>query len=240
RAENQNLLDTISELKARMKNGENGKSVNTKFLLELQVVQIVLWVVDSGCSKHMTGDRSLLRNFVEKFMGTVRFGNDNVAPKGLWRLFMSKNSPSTSSIIVETHEAPPVVTTSDEQTSPISLQESDEFNQEDSTNFDGNTQFVPYDSLNHEEIESSTTNLEPSNVQNFHQVQPSTHIWTKDHPIDQVIGDPSKPILSCKDDCKSTSGGLQFLGGKLVSWSSKKQDCTAMSTAEAEYVSLSA
>ncbi|GJW02231.1 hypothetical protein Tco_1561087 [Tanacetum coccineum] len=33
---------------------------------------------------------------------------------------------------------------------------------------------------------------------------------------------------------------MQFLGGKLVSWSSKKQDCTAMSTAEAEYVSLSA
>nr|GEZ83467.1 hypothetical protein [Tanacetum cinerariifolium] len=43
----------------------------------------------------------------------------------------------------------------------------------------------------------------------------------------------------CKDDCKSTSGGLQFLVGKLVSWSSKKQDCTAMSTVEAEYVSLS-
>ncbi|GJZ05221.1 retrovirus-related pol polyprotein from transposon TNT 1-94 [Tanacetum coccineum] len=45
---------------------------------------------------------------------------------------------------------------------------------------------------------------------------------------------------ACKDDCKSTSGGLQFLGEKLMSWSSKKQDCTAMSTAEAEYVSLSA
>ncbi|GJW33967.1 hypothetical protein Tco_0053999, partial [Tanacetum coccineum] len=45
--------------------------------------------------------------------------------------------------------------------------------------------------------------------------------------------------VSCKDDCKSTSGGLQFLGGKLMSWNSKKQDCTAMSTAEAEYVSLS-
>ncbi|GKB88240.1 retrovirus-related pol polyprotein from transposon TNT 1-94 [Tanacetum coccineum] len=42
----------------------------------------------------------------------------------------------------------------------------------------------------------------------------------------------------CKDDCKITSGGLQFLGEKLVSWSSKKQDCTAMSTAEGEYVSL--
>ncbi|GJZ94000.1 retrovirus-related pol polyprotein from transposon TNT 1-94 [Tanacetum coccineum] len=43
------------------------------------VIQIVLWIVDSGCSKHMTGDRSLLRNFIEKFMGTVRFGNDNFA-----------------------------------------------------------------------------------------------------------------------------------------------------------------
>nr|GEW39190.1 copia protein [Tanacetum cinerariifolium] len=41
----------------------------------------------------------------------------------------------------------------------------------------------------------------------------------------------------CNDDCKSTSGGIQFLGDKLVSWS-KKQDCTGMSTTEAEYVSL--
>nr|GEV09290.1 G-type lectin S-receptor-like serine/threonine-protein kinase At4g27290 [Tanacetum cinerariifolium] len=41
------------------------------------VVQIVLRIVDSGCSKHMTGDRSLQKNFVEKFIGTVRFGNDH-------------------------------------------------------------------------------------------------------------------------------------------------------------------
>ncbi|GJX50463.1 retrovirus-related pol polyprotein from transposon TNT 1-94 [Tanacetum coccineum] len=44
---------------------------------ETKVVQIVLWYLDSGCSKHMTGDRSRLRNFVEKFIGTVRFGNDH-------------------------------------------------------------------------------------------------------------------------------------------------------------------
>nr|GEX58997.1 hypothetical protein [Tanacetum cinerariifolium] len=44
-----------------------------------KVVQIVLWIVDSGCSKHKTGDRSLLRNFIEKFMGIVLFGNDNFA-----------------------------------------------------------------------------------------------------------------------------------------------------------------
>ncbi|GKC64111.1 integrase, catalytic region, zinc finger, CCHC-type containing protein, partial [Tanacetum coccineum] len=41
------------------------------------VVQIVLWYLDSGCSKHMTGDRSRLKNFMKKFIGTVRFEKDH-------------------------------------------------------------------------------------------------------------------------------------------------------------------
>nr|GEX09922.1 putative late blight resistance protein homolog R1B-23 [Tanacetum cinerariifolium] len=44
----------------------------------------------------------------------------------------------------------------------------------------------------------------------------------------------------CIDSRKSTSRGIQFLGDKLFSWMSKKQNCTAMSSAEAEYVALSA
>ncbi|GJW14775.1 retrovirus-related pol polyprotein from transposon TNT 1-94 [Tanacetum coccineum] len=44
----------------------------------------------------------------------------------------------------------------------------------------------------------------------------------------------------CVDTHKSTSGGIQFLGDKLITWMSKKQDCTAMSSAKAEYVALSA
>nr|GEU45456.1 retrovirus-related Pol polyprotein from transposon TNT 1-94 [Tanacetum cinerariifolium] len=46
---------------------------------EHQVVQIVLWYLDSRCSKHMTGNRSQLINFVNKFLGTVRFRNDHIA-----------------------------------------------------------------------------------------------------------------------------------------------------------------
>ncbi|GJZ72639.1 hypothetical protein Tco_0636785 [Tanacetum coccineum] len=42
------------------------------------VVQIVLWYLDSGCSKHMIGDRSHLTNFVNKFLGTVKLENDHV------------------------------------------------------------------------------------------------------------------------------------------------------------------
>nr|GEY11580.1 uncharacterized mitochondrial protein AtMg00810-like [Tanacetum cinerariifolium] len=45
----------------------------------------------------------------------------------------------------------------------------------------------------------------------------------------------------CLDSRKSTSGGIQLLGGdKLASWVSKKQDCTSISFTETEYVSLSA
>nr|GEY33000.1 integrase, catalytic region, zinc finger, CCHC-type, peptidase aspartic, catalytic [Tanacetum cinerariifolium] len=43
------------------------------------IVQICLWIIDSGCSKHMMGNRALLTNFVEKFLGTVRFGNNDFA-----------------------------------------------------------------------------------------------------------------------------------------------------------------
>nr|GFA30258.1 hypothetical protein [Tanacetum cinerariifolium] len=43
-------------------------------------LEIVLFIVDSGCSKHMTGNLKLLINFVETFMGTVKFGNDQIEP----------------------------------------------------------------------------------------------------------------------------------------------------------------
>ncbi|GJW71688.1 hypothetical protein Tco_0128605 [Tanacetum coccineum] len=43
------------------------------------IVQLILFIVDSGCTKHMTGNLKLLCNFVEKFLGTVHFGNDQFA-----------------------------------------------------------------------------------------------------------------------------------------------------------------
>ncbi|GJZ28531.1 hypothetical protein Tco_0573178 [Tanacetum coccineum] len=56
------------------------ESVVTKvYTRRNMVVQIVLWYLDSGCSKHMTRDRSQLTNFVHKFLGTVKFGNDQIA-----------------------------------------------------------------------------------------------------------------------------------------------------------------
>nr|GEU68557.1 retrovirus-related Pol polyprotein from transposon TNT 1-94 [Tanacetum cinerariifolium] len=69
-------------------------------------------------------------------------------------------------------------------------------------------------------------------------------LFTKPLPVERfkyLVRRLDSDHAGCLDSCKSTYGGIQFLGGdKLVSWPSKKQDCTSMSSAKAEYVSLSA
>nr|GEU60742.1 integrase, catalytic region, zinc finger, CCHC-type, peptidase aspartic, catalytic [Tanacetum cinerariifolium] len=67
------VLNAINDVNARSKSKSAKKNSKRK------VVQIVLWYLDSGCSKHMTRDRSQLTNFVNKFLGTVKFKNDHVA-----------------------------------------------------------------------------------------------------------------------------------------------------------------
>ncbi|GJQ94877.1 hypothetical protein Tco_0006016 [Tanacetum coccineum] len=69
-AKSKNLGSTSVVAKSRLSVVKTPTATN-------KVIQLVLWIVDSGCSKHMTGNLQLLRNFIEKFIGTVRFGNDH-------------------------------------------------------------------------------------------------------------------------------------------------------------------
>nr|GEY79577.1 integrase, catalytic region, zinc finger, CCHC-type, peptidase aspartic, catalytic [Tanacetum cinerariifolium]GEZ00863.1 integrase, catalytic region, zinc finger, CCHC-type, peptidase aspartic, catalytic [Tanacetum cinerariifolium] len=61
-----------------IKSAENS-DLNASLQEKVLVVQIVLWCLDSRCFKHMIEDRSQLTNFVNKFLCTVKFGNDHVA-----------------------------------------------------------------------------------------------------------------------------------------------------------------
>nr|GEY21936.1 retrovirus-related Pol polyprotein from transposon TNT 1-94 [Tanacetum cinerariifolium] len=63
--------------------------------------------------------------------------------------------------------------------------------------------------------------------------------YTKDSGF-ELTGFSDADYARYEDTFKSTSGGAQFLGEKLMSWSSKKQDYTSLSIVESEYVSLSA
>ncbi|GJW30520.1 hypothetical protein Tco_0047395 [Tanacetum coccineum] len=63
-------------------------------------------------------------------------------------------------------------------------------------------------------------------------------LWYSKDSGFELIAYSDADLTGCNDDCKSTSGRIQFLRDTLVSWSLKKQDCTTMSTGEAEYLSL--
>ncbi|GJR95757.1 retrovirus-related pol polyprotein from transposon TNT 1-94 [Tanacetum coccineum] len=53
---------------------------NVKSLLKnTNLIEIILFIFGCGCSKHMTGNLKLLSNFVEKFLGTAKFRNDQIA-----------------------------------------------------------------------------------------------------------------------------------------------------------------
>nr|GEV32446.1 hypothetical protein [Tanacetum cinerariifolium] len=67
------LPDTVRNTNPRM-------STSTGLNHKPNIVQLILFIIDSGCTKHVKGNLKLLCNFVKKFVGTVRFGNDQFAP----------------------------------------------------------------------------------------------------------------------------------------------------------------
>ncbi|GKA15652.1 hypothetical protein Tco_0695399 [Tanacetum coccineum] len=71
-AKSRNLGATSVVVKSRFSVAKTPTATN-------KVIQLVLWIIDSGFSKHMTGNLKLLRNFVEKFMRIVRFNYDHFA-----------------------------------------------------------------------------------------------------------------------------------------------------------------
>nr|GFD21220.1 hypothetical protein [Tanacetum cinerariifolium] len=63
---------------------------------------------------------------------------------------------------------------------------------------DGNTFVNPFaiSSTSAPQASSSSQNMDPSNMHTFYQPYPHEFQWTKDHPLEQVIGEPSQPVLT--------------------------------------------
>nr|GFB05077.1 hypothetical protein [Tanacetum cinerariifolium] len=75
---------------------------------------------------------------------------------------------------------------------PISSQDVDELNP--NAMFDGNMFVNPFANPSTSAAESSSSqNLDPSNMHTFYQPYPYEFKWTKDHPLEQVMGEPSRP-----------------------------------------------
>ncbi|KAM7466521.1 hypothetical protein LguiB_014083 [Lonicera macranthoides] len=65
----------------------------------------------------------------------------------------------------------------------------------------------------------------------------SLGIWYTFDTSSSIVGYCDADWAGCTDDRKSTSGSCFYIGNNLVAWSSKKQNCISLSTAEAEYIS---
>jgi hypothetical protein len=65
---------------------------------------------------------------------------------------------------------------------------------------------------------------------------PNLGLWYPEGSHFEILGYSDADYVRCKVDRKSTFSTCQFLGWSLISWSSKKQNFVALSTAEAEYV----
>ncbi|GKB60730.1 hypothetical protein Tco_0916916 [Tanacetum coccineum] len=107
---------------------------------------------------------------------------------------------SSSSIVIKENEAPQIVSSLEEQVAsePNTLvlnDNADELVQQDVAKLDRNVFYNPLQTLVFEEAQSSSTYQDLSNMHEFHQTHHSTDKWTKNHPIEQVIGDPLKLVM---------------------------------------------
>nr|GFB57607.1 hypothetical protein [Tanacetum cinerariifolium] len=102
---------------------------------------------------------------------------------------------STASTSIADTAAIPTNSSSHATNVPISSHDADELNL--NAMVDGNTFVNPFaNSSTSAAASSSSQNVDPSNMHTFYQPYPHEFQWTKDHPLEQVIGEPSRPVLT--------------------------------------------
>ncbi|WVZ89598.1 hypothetical protein U9M48_035978 [Paspalum notatum var. saurae] len=68
------------------------------------------------------------------------------------------------------------------------------------------------------------------------QAYPGIGLWYPKGASFELLGYSDSDFVGCRVERNSISGGCYLLGRSLVLWSSKKQNCVSLSTAEAEYI----
>ncbi|GJU97040.1 hypothetical protein Tco_1326311 [Tanacetum coccineum] len=127
--------------------------------------------------------------------------NSEVSDNSIANTLDNEDTPSSSSIIVQDIDASQIVTSSEEtiaqeSSTPVLDSHSNEQIQEDLAELDRNIIMHSFGNPEFKEAELSSNYQDPPNLHEFHQQHRYTDKWTKNHPIKQVIGDPSKPVTT--------------------------------------------
>nr|GFC03647.1 hypothetical protein [Tanacetum cinerariifolium] len=102
---------------------------------------------------------------------------------------------STTSTTIADNVPIPTNSSSHATNIPITSQDADELNP--NAMIDGNTFVNPFATSSSNAAEtSSSQNVDPSNMHTFYQPYPHEFQWSKDHPLEQVLGEPSRPVLT--------------------------------------------
>nr|GFC12523.1 hypothetical protein [Tanacetum cinerariifolium] len=105
-----------------------------------------------------------------------------------------RHMSTTSTTIADTASIPTNLS-SHATNIPIASQDVNELNP--NAMIDGNTFVNPFANSSTSVVASSShQNVDPSNMHTFYQPYPHKFKWTKDHPLEQVIGEPSRPVLT--------------------------------------------
>ncbi|KAJ9566532.1 hypothetical protein OSB04_002498 [Centaurea solstitialis] len=174
------------------------------------------WYIDSGCSRHMTGTLELLSHYVNKEGSSVAFGgNQKGKIKGYGMIVKGEITVNQVSYVDGLKHN--LISVSQLCDNGMDVMFKIKF-------------CIVYkaDTL----IEVLTANRRGD----LYLLSSDTTCWSIIAHTLHVLAYTDSNYGGCQVDRKSTSGSCHFLGGKLVSWSSKKQNCVSTSTEEAEYV----
>nr|GEZ55486.1 integrase, catalytic region, zinc finger, CCHC-type, peptidase aspartic, catalytic [Tanacetum cinerariifolium] len=161
--------------------------VDSSISYKRTVIQIVLWYLYSGYSKHMTGDRSRLKNFMKKFIRTVRFGNDHfgaIMGYGDYVIGDSVISRSSSALQSRSLQQGVAAESTIMEDNPLAPVDNDPF-----VNV-----FAP------EPSSEASSSGDVSLAESTYVTQTHYHLvkWSKDHSLDNVIGNPSRSVSTRK------------------------------------------
>nr|GEX13595.1 retrovirus-related Pol polyprotein from transposon TNT 1-94 [Tanacetum cinerariifolium] len=185
--------------------------------------------LNSGCSKHMTGDRSQLTNFVNKFLGTLKFRNDHVAKIMGYGDYHIGNVTISMVYYVE-GLGPNLFSVRADNGTDFVNQTLREYYEKVGISHETSVAHSPQ---KNGVVERRNRTL----IEVAHTIEPDGFV-DKDN-LNHVYK-LKKALYGLKQAPRTcTSGSMQLLGDRIVSWSSKRQKSTVISSMEAEYTTLS-
>nr|GEU34081.1 retrovirus-related Pol polyprotein from transposon TNT 1-94 [Tanacetum cinerariifolium] len=181
-------LEALQKCKCLEKELLQSRTMSKSFeaLQKHALVEIILFIIDFGCLKHMTTNLKLLTNFVEKCLGTVKFRNDQIEPilgyGDLAEAIATTCFTQNRSLVIPRHEKTPYHIINGQKPSVKFF------------HIFGSLCYIVRDGENLDKMkekergETSSCHVDSSNM------HPSERHWTNDHPLEQVIENLSRSI----------------------------------------------